>query len=117
MKAPENIKFWTILTVLMLATAVAVMLIDLSIKAAILEESNALRRVILNGRGEEKPATSGTSDDSSSPSVLLDFDPTGMETGNVRQSSNGKASASTPPRKPRTKPRAQGNPPEVPPGN
>jgi hypothetical protein len=116
MKAPENIKFWTVLSVLMLVTAVAVTLIDLSIKAAILEESNALRRTILNGRGEEGSTNSRASDDSASASVLLDLDTTGMETGNVRQQSNGKVPAN-PPRKSRAKPRTQGNPPEIPSGD
>jgi hypothetical protein len=116
MKTPENVKFWTVLAILILSVSVAVMLIDLSIKAAILEESNSLRRVILNGRGEERANGSGGSDDSASDSVLLDFHDSPVETGNVRQNGSGKVPA-TPRRKPRSKPRTQGDDPTIPSGN
>lgn len=39
----DSIKFWTFLTIMLLAVAIAVTLIDLTIKAAILAESNALK--------------------------------------------------------------------------
>lgn len=39
----DTIKFWTFLTVMLLAVAVAVTLIDLTIKASILAESNAMK--------------------------------------------------------------------------
>jgi hypothetical protein len=116
MKAPENIKFWTTLAIVALMVAIAVTLIDLSIKAAILEESNTLRRIILNGRGEKGSTDSGASDDGSSASVLLDLDSTRMEAGNVHQQSNGKVPPNTS-RNTRSKSRAQGNPPEVPSGD
>lgn len=39
----ETMKFWTILTIILLAVAVTVTLIDLGIKAAILAESNSMK--------------------------------------------------------------------------
>jgi hypothetical protein len=39
----ETLKFWAFLTMMLLGVAVAVTLIDLSIKAAILAESNAMK--------------------------------------------------------------------------
>lgn len=50
----DKIKFWTVLCSIILAVSVLVMLIDMSIKAAILEESGHLRRVILGEREQAK---------------------------------------------------------------
>src|SRR5579863_8773387 len=50
----EQTKFWGILIMVAVAVAAAVLLIDLTIKAAILEESNAFKKEILNAR--RKPA-------------------------------------------------------------
>ena len=111
----ENVKFWALLAAVMLAVSVAVMLIDLGIKAAILEESNTLRRMILNGR-EAEAASSRTSDDDIDRYFLLDNDATRLETPNVSANGHGKATV-RPTRKPRPKPRTQGNPEEIPPGN
>ena len=46
----EQTKFWGILIMIGVAVAAAVLLIDLTIKAAILEESNAFKREMLNAR-------------------------------------------------------------------
>lgn len=50
-----RLKFWTILAGIILGVSVLVMLIDMSIKAAILEESAKLRRVILGERERQEP--------------------------------------------------------------
>jgi len=54
----DHTKFWGILIMVAVAVAAAVLLIDLSIKAAILDESNALKKEILNAR--RKPSEANT---------------------------------------------------------
>ena len=77
------------------------MLIDMSIKAAILQESNSLRLVIeeQRNRGERKAGTNpnGADNHGSNSSVLLDIDATGMETRDVANGSKTSAN------KPRTR--------------
>jgi hypothetical protein len=75
--AKDPVRLWLFLVVLMLGTAVTVLLLDFGIKAAILEESNALRLAIERERNEqfvrrtEVPNANGTSsDDSYSPDVV-----------------------------------------------
>lgn len=81
----DNIKFWTMLTAMILLVSVAVLLIDMTIKAAILEESNALRRAILGVQDDRaaKTSSNGASYNSDSAGSVLDKFPAGMETGNV----------------------------------
>jgi hypothetical protein len=50
----DKTKFWAILIMVMVAVAIAVTLVDLTIKAAILEESNALKERI-NGVARQGP--------------------------------------------------------------
>lgn len=94
----DNVKFWTFLAGMILMVSVTVLLIDMSIKAAILEESNALRLVIeesRNGQRKESADHKRTSGNGSgTPDVLGQYD-AGMETGNVRQSGNGTSKART----------------------
>jgi hypothetical protein len=94
---PETSKFWTFLFLMMLVVSALVMLIDLGIKASILEESAKLRNAI-NHMGEEchdpdcpgvhydrasKTNANGAANDGSYSSYLLGKFPAGMETGNV----------------------------------
>jgi hypothetical protein len=112
----ENVKFWALLAGVMLSVSVAVMLIDLSIKAAILEESNTLRKVIL-GERETKAGSNGASHDVANRSPVLDNDATGLETANVWPRTNGQTPVVSPRKSPRPKPGTQGNPPEIPTGD
>lgn len=91
----DNIKFWTVLTAMILLVSVAVLLIDMTIKAAILEESNALRRTII-GIQDDRPAktdSNGASNNSDSAGSVLDKFPARMETRNV---SNGTKKTTNP---------------------
>jgi hypothetical protein len=114
----ENVKFWTFLASAILAVAVAVMLIDMSIKASILEESNSLRLLIEGGRNDQArktramDATSGNG--SRSPDVLGAND-AGLETGNV-PASDTVSPLSRGPRKSRSNPRGQSSG-DIPPAN
>jgi hypothetical protein len=54
----DQTKFWGILIMVAVGVAAAVLLIDLSIKAAILDESNALKKEILYAR--RRPAEADT---------------------------------------------------------
>jgi hypothetical protein len=58
----EQTKFWGILIMVAVAVAAAVLLIDLTIKAAILEESNAFKRELLNARRGPVEANSDGAD-------------------------------------------------------
>jgi hypothetical protein len=115
----DKIKFWVFLVAMMLGVSVAVLLIDMTIKAAILEESNALRRVILGVQDDRSAEANpnGTSHDANSSSVVLGKFPAGMETGNVANGS--KAEVPPLPRKrrgTRTEPGTPGDSGEIPPG-
>jgi hypothetical protein len=113
----DNVKFWTVLAATILVVSVMVMLIDMSIKAAILEESNALRLAIegqRNGRGkEESDNNRANSNGSGTPNVLGEYDPR-VEAGNVLPSDT--VSANPRPRR-RAKPKASGDSREIPPGD
>lgn len=101
-ESKDNIKFWTVLAGIILAVSVTVLLIDMSIKAAILEESNALRRVLLGVQDDRsaKADSDGANHDSSRPGSILGEFSAGMEAGNVsngnqetaRKASNSKRS-------------------------
>lgn len=84
-ESKDNIKFWTFLAGIILAVSVTVLLIDMSIKAAILEESNALRRVLLGVQDDRsaKANSNGASNDANRPGPVLDKFSAGMEAGNV----------------------------------
>jgi hypothetical protein len=94
----DTIKFWTFLTVMLLAVAVAVTLIDLTIKAAILAESNRVKLAMdewwevqngqkADGRTDERNRANGSIDGNLSGDVLA-TDNAGLEAGNA---SNGAA--------------------------
>jgi hypothetical protein len=106
MKATDNVKFWTFLTTMILAVAVGVLLIDMSIKAAILQESNQLRLLIegeRNDRGTKRPVPNGSSGNGSGTPDVLGKYATGMEAGNVsendspKDTQNGRRTRRTPP--------------------
>jgi hypothetical protein len=61
----EQTKFWGILIMVAVGVAAAVLLIDLTIKAAILEESNAFKRELLNARRNPAKADSNGADNHS----------------------------------------------------
>jgi hypothetical protein len=62
----DQTKFWAILIGILVGVAVLVTVVDLSIKAAILDESNALKRrmneVKWNGPGPDQANSNGASD-------------------------------------------------------
>jgi hypothetical protein len=80
----DTIKFWTFLTVMLLAVAIAVTLIDLTIKAAILAESNSLKLAMeewevrngqkASGRIDERDNSHGTLNGHFSGDVLATDD-------------------------------------------
>lgn len=111
----DAIKFWAMLTLLLLACAVAVTLIDLTIKAAILQEAAALREVI-NGQGQERSVGGGNIADNIFdavlPADLLDSGDAGLETRNV---SNGAKKPATRGTASKTKPGNRAGNTEVPP--
>lgn len=61
----DQTKFWGILIMVAVGVAAAVLLIDLTIKAAILDESNALKKEILNARRKSGQANSDRTDNHS----------------------------------------------------
>lgn len=120
MVVPQNdhIKFWTFLAAMILMVAVAVLLIDMSIKAAILGESNELRLMIEGERNDRaaKANSNGSGNNGSSASPVLGKFPTGMETRDVVDGSK-KTVQSRAPRGQRAKPRASLDSGEIPEGN
>ena len=95
----EQTKFWGILIMVAVAVAAAVLLIDLTIKAAILEESNALKRTInevKHGSGPAKADSNGAnnhaSDNGSDDSDDVHLFPARMEAPTVRASRTRKTS-------------------------
>lgn len=111
-------KFWTFLSIVILATSVAVCLLDLGIKASILEEAGRLRRAI-EAEHERQAETipSGTSHNGSDPTGVLDLNATGMETENVWRVPTEKISTPRPARSRRANTKSRVNNPEVPDGN
>jgi hypothetical protein len=63
MAEDDKTKFWAILIMVMVAVAIAVTLVDMTIKAAILEESNALKERLnsVARSGSDKADSNGTS--------------------------------------------------------
>lgn len=117
----ENLKFWTILAWAALATAIMITLIDLTIKTAILEDSNALKKTIWEerrGKGTEVATDSGNTTDPIHngvvPGDLLDTDNARMEAGNV---SNGTKGTDTGSKTRTAKPRNRARSAEIPPAN
>ena len=87
----EQTKFWGILIMVAVAVAAAVLLIDLTIKAAILEESNALKRTInevKHGSGTAKADSNGANnhapDNGSNDSDDVHLFPARVEAPTVR---------------------------------
>lgn len=109
----KQAEFWVAILVLCLVVAIAITLVDFSIKSAILRESNALRLKIeawevANGRGSKETVSNGaapnaTDDTAISGTVLVDSSP-GMETTNVPDGAEDEAatesSNGTQPRRP-----------------
>lgn len=96
---PETkVKFWAILAIVILVFAIIITMIDLGIKTAIIQESNSLKLFIerhTNGQPTARPDESrdNTNADNDPPlsGDVLAFNPTRMESGNVRQRSKARA--------------------------
>lgn len=96
-KSPEiidlpKVRFWAVLAVMILLVCIAVSMIDLSIKAAIIEESNNLRlfmESVRNGQRTEGPDKSGANsngtDNVAVSGDVLDLNSARVETRNVRK--------------------------------
>lgn len=88
----SKVRFWGILAIMILAVAITVTLVDLTIKAAILQESNSLRLLIereTNAKGTEGPDNSGIAADATNdgtvPGDVLAIKPVRLEARNVRK--------------------------------
>ena len=86
----KQAEFWVALLVLCIIVAVAVLLVDFGIKAAILEESNKLRLTIEGiergqsaGGAAQDRADNNTSNDATISSDVLVGDTPGMEAGSA----------------------------------
>ena len=114
----DHIKFWTFLAGMFLMVSIAVLLIDMSIKAAILGESNELRLIIEGERNDRaaKTNSNGSSNNGSGASPVLGKFSTGMETGDVVDGSK-KTVQSRAPRGQKPKPRPSLDSGEIPEGN
>jgi hypothetical protein len=98
----DTTKFWAILTMMLLAVAITVTLIDLGIKAAILAESNSMKLAMeewevrygqkVSGRTDTGNSSDGTLNGRISGDVLAAND-AGLEAGNA---SNGIAKSTRP---------------------
>jgi hypothetical protein len=109
----DTIKFWTFLTMMLLGVAIAVTLIDLTIKAAILSESNALKLRMEawgvengqtpTGRIDQRNTANGHFEPSL-PADLLGADTTGLE---APDASNGTKNPSSARARDRRKPDTQ----------
>lgn len=94
-------EFWATLIIICTVVAIAVLLLDFGIKAAILEESTRLRLKIEEweiGRKHQETNASGVGDDATvnSPipgSLLVEHSP-GMEAGNATEGATATATAS-----------------------
>ena len=99
----KQLEFWSVLCALILGVSVVVMLIDFSIKAAILEESTRLRGVIEDGQRPARADNNGVDSNSNQlntvHSPVLDKLPSRVAPGNV---ANGATKSATGPRKRRT---------------
>jgi hypothetical protein len=92
MTSNDSIKFWTFLTVMLLGVAVAVTLIDLTIKAAILAESNSMKLAMEEWETNYGQKVSGRLDPRNYPDAnnnghlsgnVLDSRDAGMEAGSA----------------------------------
>lgn len=79
-------KAYTVIIIVGIIFAATIMLIDIGIKGAILEESNALRKVINGQRPAQNGATNYPADDVGIPRDVLGDDASRME---ARRSHNG----------------------------
>lgn len=104
------IKFWTLLTMMCLGASALILMIDLGIKASILEESGRLRLAIADermqrdGRNPAEANDNRASSNGSGPDHVLDTDAAGMETRIVRKSDSRDAPNSSAKRRANAKP-------------
>jgi|SRR5271155_3529383 len=114
-RVPTNSKdrqvFLVGLSAILVMVMAFVVIIDLGIKASILEESMRLREVIANGRGKEESTSNGAGNHTSRSPILLGEYATRMETGDVPEVVGRK---NRPPRKTNPESEAPGGTGEVP---
>ena len=120
----KQAEFWVALIVLCIIFAVAILLVDFGIKAAILEESTRLRLAIedeevrRSGRNTAGTNAVGTDNDRNNdpafPADVLVVDPSRMEKGS---SPNGDKTPGTNPRKRRAQSPRQASPRTIPNGD
>lgn len=120
--ALARITFWGVLAVMILIVSIMVLMIDMTIKAGILEEAGKLRAVIKGEQDDRsaKAAGNGNSHNGDNSSSVLGVFPTRMETGNVVAEVQEESPARKPARKPRgtrTERGARVNSGEIPEGN
>ncbi len=96
-------QFYTVILLVAIIIAVTIMAVDFGIKGAILEESNALRKVINGQRAAQNGATNYPADDVAFPRDVLGDDASRME---ARGSSNG-AKESSPKKEGRANPSSE----------
>lgn len=118
----KQAEFWAALIIICTIVAVLILLIDFSIKTAILQESTKLRLMIEEweraGGFDRKANTTGATNDApiDSPNAgsLLVAEPTGMETGS---SPNGSAAPDLPSEEVKPKPSRQARNRRIPQGD
>ena len=86
----DKLKFWALLAIVLVAVAVTVTLVDLGIKASILEQANAFRRDLERARNGQAPvgtsangADNNSAHDGSVSGDVLGVFPAGMEEGSL----------------------------------
>jgi hypothetical protein len=86
----DKLKFWAMLAIVLVVVAVTVTLVDLGIKAAILEQANAFRRDLERARNGQAPtgaSSNGVDNNSANDGTIsgdvLDVFPAGMEEGSL----------------------------------
>lgn len=117
----KQLEFWTFIIVMALAASIAVLLIDFTIKTAILEESNKLRLVIEGWQGgqnrqatDANGAVADPDNDAAIPGDVLVVDPSRMEAGGA---ANGSKAPRQSPANGRAKSRRPSSPGTIPGGN
>jgi|SRR5271165_1925030 len=95
----SKVKFWGILAVIILVFSITILLVDMGIKTAIVQESNNLKLFIerhTNGQttagSDESGDSSNAGDNSPLPGDVLAFNPAGMEARNVRERTKARPS-------------------------
>jgi hypothetical protein len=100
----KQAQFWTVILVMCIITATVITIIDFGIKTAILEQSNALKRVIDGQRTAKNGVGNYAPVDSPLPGDILGNNAAGMEAGS---SDNGSKNPNPKARQRRSEPSAE----------